>query len=129
MRTIRRSNRDENRPISSKQNALVLTIRYPAIGCDGFRVSATHSTLFRSRQHRVILSFHLGIVLGLPTFFSTAAVLRSQTSTGNVWHEVDSLLLIPSVLLICCAVAGVSECLAESRRALYGWRCYRSGWL
>jgi hypothetical protein len=101
-------------------------------------------TLFRSRQHRVILTFYLGIALGLPTFFSTAKVLRSQSTTGDVWHEVNSLLLIPSVLLICGAVVGarivfsipldlkanwifrlmrpegVGECLAASRRALYG---------
>jgi CubicO group peptidase (beta-lactamase class C family) len=101
-------------------------------------------TLFRSRQHRVILSFYLGIALGFPTFFSTAAVLRAQATTGDAWHEVNSLLLIPSVLLMCGAVvgarivfsipldlkanwifrlmhpAGVAECLAASRRALYG---------
>jgi hypothetical protein len=101
-------------------------------------------TLFRSRQHRVILAFYLGIALGLPTFFSTAIVLRSPGTTGNVWHEIDSLLIIPSVLLMCGAAlgarivfsipldlkanwifrlmhtAGVEECLAASRRAVYG---------
>jgi CubicO group peptidase (beta-lactamase class C family) len=101
-------------------------------------------TLCRSRQHRVILSFYLGIALGLPTFFSTAAVLRAQSTTGDIWHEVNSLLVIPSILLICGAVVGarivfsipldlkanwifrlmhpaaVAECLAASRRALYG---------
>ena len=100
-------------------------------------------TLFRSRQHRVILSFYLGITLGLPLFFSPAALLRGPGSTLDVWREVSPMLVVESVLLICGAVvgarvifsipldlranwifrlmqpAGVADCLAASRRALY----------
>jgi CubicO group peptidase (beta-lactamase class C family) len=98
-------------------------------------------TLFRSRQHRVILSFYLGMALGLAIFISKAPVLRQSK---DLWYQLNAPLLVASILMICGAVAGarivfslplelranwifrvmpparVQECLAASRRALYG---------
>lgn len=101
-------------------------------------------TLFRSRQHRLILSFYLGIALGLAIFASKAPMVREQGATADVWYQVAAPLLVSSILMLCGAVVGarivfsipldlranwvfrvmrspkVPECLAASRRALYG---------
>ena len=101
-------------------------------------------TLFRSRQHRVILSFYLGIALGLAIFISKAPVLRQQQSATDVWYQLNAPLLVASALMMSSAVVGarvvfsmplelranwifrvmpppgVPRCLAASRRALYG---------
>jgi CubicO group peptidase (beta-lactamase class C family) len=95
-------------------------------------------TLFRSRQHRVILSFYVGISLGLAFFISKAPVLGGRSS-----EEMSTPLLISSILLMCCVILGtravfamplelpanwifrivrppgVPECLAASRSAIY----------
>ena len=99
-------------------------------------------TLFRSRQHRVILSFYLGIALGLAIFISKAPALREQSM--DVWYQVNAPLLVASIVMVCAAVLGgrvvfslplelranwifrvmpplgVPRCLAASRRAIYG---------
>jgi CubicO group peptidase (beta-lactamase class C family) len=101
-------------------------------------------TLFRSRQHRVILSFYLGIALGLAIFISKAPVLQEQGPASDVWYHMNAPLLVASIVMMCGAVAGarvvfsmplelranwifrvmpppgVPGCLAASRRALYG---------
>ena len=101
-------------------------------------------TLFRSRQHRVILSFYLGIALGLALFISKAPVLHEQHSSADLWYQVNVPLLVASVVMMCGAVVGarvlfsmplelhanwifrvtpppgVAGCLAATRRALYG---------
>jgi CubicO group peptidase (beta-lactamase class C family) len=101
-------------------------------------------TLFRSRQHRVILSFYLGIALGLAIFISKAPVLQEQGPATDVWYHMNAPLLVASIVMMCGAVAGarvvfsmplelranwifrvmpppgVPGCLAASRRALYG---------
>jgi len=100
-------------------------------------------TLFRSRQHRVILSFYLGIALGLALFISKAPVLHEQHSSADLWYQVNVPLLVASVVMMCGAVVGarvlfsmplelranwifrvtpppgVAGCLAATRRALY----------
>lgn len=93
-------------------------------------------TLFRSRQHRVILSFYLGISLGLAFFVAKAPFLREE-------GQQSKSLLVLSFLLMYSAVIGMRsvfslplelranwifrilpplqsvECLAATRRALY----------
>jgi hypothetical protein len=100
-------------------------------------------TLMRSRQHRVILSFYLGIALGLAIFISKAPVLHMQGSAGEVWYHVNAELLVGSMLMTCATVVGtrvvfsmpldlranwvfrilplpgVTGCLAAIRRSLY----------
>lgn len=94
-------------------------------------------TLVRSRQHRVILSFYIGISLGLAFFISKAPFLRDHNQAGKS-------LLVLSFLLMYSAIAGVRavfslplelranwifqvvpapkarECLAATRRVMYG---------
>lgn len=101
-------------------------------------------TLFRSRQHRVVLTFYLGIALGLAIFLSKVPVLGVQSSEGDVWYQVNAPLLVASILIMCGAAVGarvvfsmplelranwifqvapplrVPESLAATRRALYG---------
>ncbi len=63
-------------------------------------------TMLRSRQHRVILSFYLGIAFGLAMSFSKAPVLREQGRASDVWHHVNTELLVGSILMMCAAVVG-----------------------
>jgi hypothetical protein len=100
-------------------------------------------TLVRSRQHRVILSFYLGIALGLAIFFSNAPILHQQQPASDVWYHLNAPLLVASILMMFAAVIGtrvvfsmplelrgnwifrvvplpgVPGCLAAIRRSLY----------
>jgi hypothetical protein len=100
-------------------------------------------TLLRSRQHRVILSFYLGIALGLGLFISKAPVLVHQSGPTDIWYQVNVPLLVSSILVMCAVVMGmrvvfdmpldiranwifrvlplpgVPACLGASRRCLY----------
>jgi len=63
-------------------------------------------TLLRSRQHRMILSFYLGIGLGLSIFISKAPVLYTQRGT-DLWYHANVPLLVGTILMICAAVVGM----------------------
>ena len=101
-------------------------------------------TLSRSRQHRMIVSFYLGIAIGLAVFMSRIPSAAQTGSTPGGWSRVDTPLLAGSVMIMCAAVlgvrivfslpmevranwifrvmppAGVPSCLAAARRTLYG---------
>jgi CubicO group peptidase (beta-lactamase class C family) len=101
-------------------------------------------TLLRSRQHRVILTFYLGTALGFAFFLSKAPVLGQQGAATHSWYQVSTPLLVSSILVMCGAAVGarvvfsmplelranwifrvapppaVPECVAASRRVLYG---------
>ncbi|HEY3835567.1 MAG TPA: serine hydrolase domain-containing protein, partial [Bryobacteraceae bacterium] len=101
-------------------------------------------TLLRSRQHRVILSFYLGIMVGLAVFFSRAPVLKERIAGEDAWHQQAAPWIVSSILIMIGAVMGarivfsipldlranwifrivrtpgVDECQAASRRALTG---------
>jgi hypothetical protein len=100
-------------------------------------------TLLRSRQHRVVLSFYLGIALGLAMFVAKGPVLKEDLAKQNAWYQVNAPLLVASAVILCFAVVGtrvvfsmplelranwifrvtgrssVDACLAASRRSLY----------
>jgi hypothetical protein len=102
-------------------------------------------TLVRSRQHRVIFAFYLGIGLAITIFFmrTPAAQQLSAATADNLWHQVSVPLLAASVMMVGVCVLGTRvvfsmpldlranwifrvtplrgglECLAARRRALY----------
>jgi len=100
-------------------------------------------TLFRSRQHRMILAFYLGTAIGLGVFMSKVPVTQQPGSAPGAWSHVNAALLAASVMILCAAVlgvrivfslplevranwifrvmppAGVPPCLAAARRTLY----------
>jgi hypothetical protein len=100
-------------------------------------------TLLRSRQHRVMLSFYLGIGLGLAMFISGAPELYQHASGLGSWSRANVSLLVASALILSAAVLGtrvvfsmplevranwifrvmprsdIGECLAATRRSLY----------
>lgn len=100
-------------------------------------------TLLRSRQHRVMLSFYLGMALGLAIFLSHAPVLHEARAASDVWYHLNAPLLVGSILMMSAAVIGnrvvfslplelranwifralplprLSTCLAAIRRSLY----------
>lgn len=63
-------------------------------------------TLFRSRQHRVLLSFYLGTALGVAIFLSKAPVLHENTVASDVWYHVNAALLVGSILMMIASVVG-----------------------
>jgi len=100
-------------------------------------------TLLRSRQHRVILAFYLGIALGLAMFLSTGPALQELALRHGGWYRVNTSLMVASQILLCFAVLGIrvvfsmpleiranwifqvtsharaDACVAASRRSLY----------
>jgi CubicO group peptidase (beta-lactamase class C family) len=100
-------------------------------------------TLLRSRQHRVILSFYLGLAFGLAIFFAKAPELQEQVSGSDPWRQVNAPMLVASIVMMGAAVLGARvvfslpldlranwifrvtpvrggpDCMVASRRALY----------
>ncbi|MBV9181111.1 MAG: hypothetical protein JO356_07360 [Acidobacteria bacterium] len=100
-------------------------------------------TLWRSRQHRVILTFYFGIALGLAIFISKVPVFGEQRSSSDVWYQMSTPLVASSILIVIAAVLGtrvvfsmplelranwifrlvprpeMQQCMAATRRALY----------
>ena len=100
-------------------------------------------TLLRSRHHRVVLTFYLGIGLGLAMFISHTHEVYLRASGFGEWYRLNAPLLMASCLIMCAAVlgtrvvfslplevranwifrimprAGVTRCLTASRRSLY----------
>jgi hypothetical protein len=65
-------------------------------------------TLLRSRQHRVVLAFYLGIGLACTIFFLKSPVARqiSSASMADPWHQPGMPLLAASILLMGFCVLG-----------------------
>jgi len=100
-------------------------------------------TLLRSRQHRVILSFYLGLAFGLAIFFAKSPAAQEQFSGSDPWHRGNAPMLIASIVMLGAAVLGARvvfsmpldlranwifrvtplrggpDCMSASRRTLY----------
>jgi CubicO group peptidase (beta-lactamase class C family) len=100
-------------------------------------------TLLRSRQHRVILSFYVGLAFGLAIFFAKSPELQEQVAGLDPWHQVNAEMLVASIVMMGAAVLGARivfslpldlranwifrvtpvpggpDCMVASRRALY----------
>jgi hypothetical protein len=102
-------------------------------------------TLFRSRLHRVILSFYAGIGFAILILFLKTPVAQelSAASASNPWHHVSLPLIASSFVMMCfwtlgiraviamplelranwifriTPLPGTAECLAGNRRAMY----------
>ena len=66
-------------------------------------------TLLRSRQHRVVLAFYLGIGFACTIFFLKSPVARqiSSASTADLWHQPGMPLLAASMLLMGLWIVGI----------------------
>jgi hypothetical protein len=66
-------------------------------------------TLFRSSQHRVILSFYSGIGAAIVILFLKTSFARtlSAASASDTWHQVSLPLLASSFVLMCFWIVGV----------------------
>jgi hypothetical protein len=65
-------------------------------------------TLFRSRQHRLILAFYLGTGFAITILFLKTSVAQRQlmASRGDAWHQVSGALLASSVVMMIAWVVG-----------------------
>jgi hypothetical protein len=81
-------------------------------------------TLARSRQHRLILAFYLGIGLAFTVFLLQflAAMSRVPAAAAvNVWHEANTPLLAASVVMMALAVAGLRVAFAFPLEPRANW--------
>lgn len=63
-------------------------------------------TLLRSRQHRMILSFYLGLAFGLAIFFAKSPEIQEQFSGLDPWRRVNAPMLVASIVMMGAAVMG-----------------------
>jgi hypothetical protein len=63
-------------------------------------------SLFRSRQHRMIYAFYLGIGLAFAILLLSAPLDISGPTTGDLWHQPSVPLLAASILVMGFSVAG-----------------------
>jgi CubicO group peptidase (beta-lactamase class C family) len=66
-------------------------------------------TLARSRQHRLILAFYLGIGLAFTIFLLQSLAMNPQlpdAPAGDQWHNVNTPLLAASIMMSTLAVVG-----------------------
>src|SRR5260370_10223686 len=66
-------------------------------------------TLARSRQHRVILAFYLGVGFALTIFLLRAPEMQAplpDAAASNPWREANTPLLAASIVMMALAVVG-----------------------
>ncbi len=66
-------------------------------------------TLFRSRQHRMIFAFYLGIGFAIALFYMKTPLGRRHffdLSAGSPWHQVNASLLVASIMMMIFAAVG-----------------------
>jgi hypothetical protein len=74
-------------------------------------------TLLRSRQHRVILAFYLGVGFAIVILFMQAPAPRQQASTSSA----SPATLIATMLMLFCAVAGTRIVFAMPLQLKANW--------
>ena len=57
-------------------------------------------TLWRSRQHRMILAFYLGVALALALFFLNAPQEISGPVSGDMWHQPSVPMIASTIVLM-----------------------------
>jgi hypothetical protein len=88
---------------------------------DSFSTAIVHfsiRTLLRSRPHRVILAFYLGVGFAIVLVALQAPATRRQLSTAA---ETSAAVLYSSVLMLCCAVAGTRAVFAMPLQLKANW--------
>jgi CubicO group peptidase (beta-lactamase class C family) len=69
----------------------------------------TVRTLMRSRQHRIMLAFYLGIGFALTILLVKAPATQNQLAdapTADAWGQVNTPLLSASIVMLCFAIIG-----------------------
>jgi hypothetical protein len=86
-------------------------------------VQFTIRTLFRSRQHRLILSFYAGTGFAILILFlkTPLAQVLSARPAGNGWHQVSLPLLASNFLMMCFWALGVRAVFAMPLELRANW--------
>ena len=64
-------------------------------------------TLLRSRRHRIILSFYLGVGLAVVLIYANTLLLLQSAQAGTAFTSVKAPLLAANILMMCVSVGGV----------------------
>ena len=66
-------------------------------------------SVFRSRQHRVLLSFYAGIGFAIVILYMKTPIAQqlSAASAGDLWHQASLPLLASSFVMMCAWILGV----------------------
>jgi hypothetical protein len=81
-------------------------------------------TVFRSRQHRLILSLFLGVAFAYVILFLKTPVAQNQltsTSAANPWRHVNAPLLVCSIVMMWFAVLGTRMAFAMPIELRANW--------
>jgi len=81
-------------------------------------------TLVRSRQHRLILAFYLGIGLALTIFLNRAQETTPQVAdavAANAWRETNTPLLAASIVMLILAIVGTRAVFAMPLDLTANW--------
>jgi hypothetical protein len=66
--------------------------------------------LFRSRQHRLILSFFMGLAFTIVILYLKTPTVQeafAAAGAGSPWHEANVPVLVSSIVMMCFAVIGM----------------------
>ena len=64
-------------------------------------------TLLRSRQHRIVLAWYLGIGFAISLAYGRSLLYGLYGYSGHPWYEVNRPLLVATVVMMCFAVVGM----------------------
>jgi len=79
-------------------------------------------TLLRSRQHRVILSFYLGVGFALDVLFlKSPPPHQGGLIVADPWHHLSLPLLYSTIVMLCLAVAGTRAVFALPLELRANW--------
>lgn len=86
-------------------------------------VQFTIRTLFRSRQHRLILSFYSGIGFAILILFlkTPVAQMLAAKSAGHGWHETSLPLIASSFVMMCFWALGIRAVFALPLELKANW--------
>jgi hypothetical protein len=66
----------------------------------------TIRTLMRSRRHRMILAFYVGVAFAIAVYFLKTPMAQQQLIDGNPWRDLNAPLMASSLLIVGFAVVG-----------------------
>ena len=81
-------------------------------------------TLFRSRQHRLILSFFLGLAFTIVVLYVKTPLAQRgllDPSDTNPWHQVNAPMLVSSIVMMWFAVIGTRVVFAMPTELRANW--------
>jgi hypothetical protein len=78
-------------------------------------------TVFRSRQHRVFLSFYGGLAFAVVILFMKTPVVNQLSGASSLWHKVTLPSLASSIVVTCFWILGIRAVFAIPLELRANW--------